>query len=273
MATGKNGATFEVVDNAPRTQTGPSRQAGQSRRMNDTIEIDLVDLFYHLLDKIPYIILCLMLGAVVFNAYAFFCISPTYQSTAKLYVVSASNDSVVDLTDLNIGTSLTSDYEELILSYSVLDEVIEELDLDMSTNALKNMINLNNPTDTRILTITVTSTDRVLAKDIANKVAKVAVEYLPETMSTNAPNIAEKARLADSKSGPSYTRYTMMGALFGACLCGAYFVIRYLMDDTIHSGDDLEKYFDVVPLAVIPENRVVSAGIKQDKKNKHQKEA
>ena len=26
------------------------------------------------------------------------------------------------------------------------------------------------------------------------------------------------------------------------------------MDDTIHSADDLEKYFDIVPLTVIPES-------------------
>ena len=53
-----------------------------------------------------------------------------------MYVVSASNDSVVDLTDLNIGTSLTSDYEQLMLSYPVLDQVISDLGLDMETEDL-----------------------------------------------------------------------------------------------------------------------------------------
>ena len=57
------------------------------------------------------------IGAVLFNAFAYFLIKPTYQSTAKLYVVSASDDSIVNLQDLNIGSSLTKDYEDLILSY------------------------------------------------------------------------------------------------------------------------------------------------------------
>ena len=82
---------------------------------DDEMEIDLLDLAYVLLDKIHYIILCLLVGAVLLNAFSFFCIRPTYQAVAKMYVVSASNDSVVDLTDLNIGTSLTSDYEQLML--------------------------------------------------------------------------------------------------------------------------------------------------------------
>lgn len=57
-------------------------------------------------------------------------IAPTYTSVAKMYIVSASDDSVVDLTDLNIGKALTLDYEDLMLSYPVLDQVIEQLDLD-----------------------------------------------------------------------------------------------------------------------------------------------
>ena len=64
-------------------------------------------------------------------------IQPTYQSTSKLYVVSTSDDSVVNLNDLNLGTSLTSDYEELMLSYPVLNRVIEKLNLDMDYETLR----------------------------------------------------------------------------------------------------------------------------------------
>ena len=77
----------------------------------DDKEIDLVDLGYALMDKLHFIVLSFLLGAVLLNACAYFLIKPTYQSTAKLYVVSASEDSVVNLSDLNIGTSLTKDYE------------------------------------------------------------------------------------------------------------------------------------------------------------------
>ena len=140
-------------------------------------EIDLLELGYVLLDKIHFILLWFLIGAILLNAYAFFCIRPTYQSTAKMYVVSASNDSVVDLTDLNIGTSLTADYEQLMLSYPVLDQVIEELNLDMETEDLAEMVTLENPADTRILNVTVTSTDPVEAKDIANKIITGNHEY------------------------------------------------------------------------------------------------
>ena len=212
-------------------------------RTEQEAEIDLIDLAWALLDKIHYIVLCFLIGAVIMNAYSYFLVRPTYKSTAKMYVVSASKNSVVDLDALNIGTSLTADYEQLMLSYPVLEQVINKLNLDMDSDTLAKMITLENPTDTRILNINVVSTDPKSARDIANTLMEVSVDYLPKTMSTNAPNVAQKAKLADHKDGPSYKKYTMIGALAGAFLYCMYLVVKYLMDDTIHTADDMEKYF------------------------------
>lgn len=239
-------------------------------RTEEETEIDLIDLAWALLDKIHYIVLCFLIGAVIMNAYSYFLARPTYKSTAKMYVVSASKNSVVDLDALNIGTSLTADYEQLMLSYPVLEQVINKLNLDMDSDTLAKMITLENPTDTRILNINVVSTDPKSARDIANTLMDVSVDYLPKTMSTNAPNVAQKAKLADHKAGPSYTKYTMIGALAGAFLYCMYLVVKYLMDDTIHTADDMEKYFDIVPLAVIPDVEEL-ASEKQQKKGKLEK--
>lgn len=239
-------------------------------RTEEETEIDLIDLAWALLYKIHYIVLCFLIGAVIMNAYSYFLVRPTYKSTAKMYVVSASKNSVVDLDALNIGTSLTADYEQLMLSYPVLEQVINKLNLDMDSDTLAKMITLENPTDTRILNINVVSTDPKSARDIANTLMDVSVDYLPKTMSTNAPNVAQKAKLADHKDGPSYTKYTVIGALAGAFLYCMYLVVKYLMDDTIHTADDMEKYFDIVPLAVIPDVSEL-ASEKQQKKEKLEK--
>ncbi|MCQ4772238.1 Wzz/FepE/Etk N-terminal domain-containing protein [Lacrimispora saccharolytica] len=224
---------------------------------NDEMEIDLLDLAYMLLDKWHYLLVCLLIGAVLLNAYAFFFIEPTYESTSKLYVVSASDDSVVNLSDLNLGTSLTADYEELMLSYPVLNRVIDKLNLDMTSDQLKKLYSLNNPSDTRILQITATTTDPQFSMDLAETMAEEAVSYLPETMSTLAPNIAQHAKLADHKAGPSYMKYTMIGAILGLILMAGVLIVQYLMDDTIHTAEDMEKYFGLVPLTTIPESAQV----------------
>lgn len=215
-------------------------------------EIDLVELAGTLLDNLHYIALFFLLGAVLLNAYAYFFIHPTYESTAAIYVVSASGGSVVDLTDLNLGSSLKNDYRELIMSYPVLDQVSEKLSLGWSTDQMRGAIRVENPSDTRIIKLIATAETPELAMKLANTLAKVVVDYLPETMSTEAPNIAQKARLPGGKSGPSYVRYTAIGGVLGALACCAWFVLRHLMDETIHSAEDMEKYFGSAPLTVIP---------------------
>ncbi len=217
-------------------------------------EIDLIDLAFALLDKLHNIVLFFLLGAVLLNAYSYFTMEPTYQSTSKLYIVSASSDSVVNLQDLNLGSSLTSDYEELILSYPVLDKVADKLGIEENSDYLASMLSLSNPANTRILKITATSTDPQFAKDLANTVAEVAIDYLPSTMKTMQPTIAQEAKLALGRSGPSYTKYTVIGALLGAILYCAFVIATYMMDNTIHNSDDLEKYFGIVPLTSIPES-------------------
>lgn len=223
---------------------------------DDEITIDLKEIAYVLMEKLHYIVMFLLVGAVVFNMYSYFLIKPTYTSTSRLYVVSATKDSVVNFSDLSVGTNLTKDYVELLLSYPVLDKVSEKIEKDydykISSESLQKMISLENPEDTRILNINVTTTDPKVSKTIANALADEAVEYIPDTMGTFKPNIAQVAREAKIKTGPSYLKYTAIGALLGVLLCMAWFIFKYLSDDTIKTKEDIEKYFGMTPLAVLP---------------------
>lgn len=223
---------------------------------DDEITIDLREIAYVLMEKLHYIVMFLLVGAVVFNMYSYFLIKPTYTSTSRLYVVSATKDSVVNFSDLSVGTNLTKDYVELLLSYPVLDKVSEKIEKDydykISSESLQKMISLENPEDTRILNINVITTDPKVSKTIANALADEAVEYIPDTMGTFKPNIAQVAREAKIKTGPSYLKYTAIGALLGTLLCMAWFIFKYLSDDTIKTKEDVEKYFGMTPLAVLP---------------------
>ena len=98
---------------------------------NADAEIDLVELFYLLWGHVRQILLCLAAGAVLALAGTCFFVAPTYQATAKIYIVSASNDSVVNLADLQIGSQLTADYQKLLVSRPLLQDVIANLGMEM----------------------------------------------------------------------------------------------------------------------------------------------
>ena len=235
-------------------------------------EIDLVELFYLLWGHAWQIILCLILGAGLALGYTKLLVTPLYQATSSIYIVSASNNSVVNLTDLQIGAQLTADYQELILSRPLLEDVIRNLELTnaegqpMSTNALKNMIAISNTADTRILKVTVTSPDPQESADIANELIDQACIYLPQIMETEEPNLVEEAIPPTQKSSPSTAKNVMLGGLLGACLACGVLVVRYLMNDTFVTPDDVVKYLGVQPLAVIPEADLGEFNGKKQKK-------
>ena len=187
------------------------------RQIDEELGIDLYDLLYLFRQKLPGILISMILGGLLIGMFTFFFIAPKYEATAKLYIVSSSSDSVVNLTDLQIGTSLTADYEELVLSRPVLESVIENLGLDLeNVDELKDMLKVTNPNNTRILNITATSTDPIEARDIANELARLAVDWLPEMMRSNTPSVPEEAVLPEEKASPSYVLNILVGAL--ACM-------------------------------------------------------
>ena len=223
---------------------------------NDEIEIDLIELFGHFMDKVWWIIGGFLLGALLAGLITQFAITPKYTATAKMYMVSSSSQSVVDLTDLNIGQSISGDYVELLKTRPIIEGVIEELSLPYSYNELVGMLNLSVVNTTRIIQIDVTSTDPQEAMNIANALSEKGVTELPKVMETPEPHIAEYAIVPVNKSSPSLTKNTMIGALLGLLIMLAIFTIQFLFDDTFKTAEDIEKEFGVMPLTVIPEGKI-----------------
>jgi len=235
----------------------------KNRRFNENeeMEIDLVELFFLFRRRLKEIVISALVVGVLVGLYTIFLVPPKYQATSKLYIVSASNESVVNLSDLQLASSLTGDYQQLILSRPMMESTIKNLDLENTTaNGLKNMLSISNPSSTRLINITATTTDPELSKNIANEVAKLAVSWLPAIMECPEPNIAEDAITPQHRSSPSYTKNIVIGMLAGAVLCYGLFVVQYLLDDTITSADDFEKYFGMVPLSSIPEDPAANDG-------------
>ncbi len=236
----------------------------------ETQEIDLLELAGFYLSKIVYVILSFVAGALILGLYTYFCITPKYTASAKVYMVSTTNESVVDLTALNLGTALSSDYEVLMTIRPIFNEVIDELKLDYTYDEMKKMVSISALNDTRIIELSVTSTDPQEAMDMANMLAEKAVSYLPELMETPAPNIAERAILPTEKSSPSLTKNVAKGALIFTVLCLGILTVIFLLDDTMKTAEDVEKEFGIMPLAVIPEGDVPAL---KDKSKNGKKEA
>ena len=128
-------------------------------RQNEEMEIDLLELLDFFREHVIVIILGFLAGALIAGLITFYAIKPSYTATSKMYMVSSSTQSVVDLTDLNIGQSLSKDYVELLKTRPIIEAVIEEQSLPYNYNELISKLQLSVVSDTRIIAIKVTSKD------------------------------------------------------------------------------------------------------------------
>lgn len=237
-----------------------------NNEVRDNKEIDLREVFGVMFAAKWIIFASAIIGALVFALVSMYAISPKYQSTSMIYILTSADDLSISISDLQAGSSLAGDYEQMIYSRPVLEKVIDNLKLKMTYKQLKNYINVSNKANTRMLRITVTYTDPTLAMQIANELANVSKKQIADVMMIEEPQIVETAIIPSEKSSPNTKRNGILGGLLGFVVASAIFIIRHLLNDTVTSADDVERYLGLNTLAAIPLEGGLDDGVKHKKK-------
>ena len=139
----------------------------------------------------------------------------------------------------------------------------------MDYKELEKKITVENPSDTRIMQITITDKDAALAQSITQDLAEVTAKTVAEMMDVKSPTINEKAYKADKPDSPSLKKNVLIVAVLGFILLATAIVIQYLMNDTILKEEDIEKYLGIITLAQLP---LVKGTTKRTKKVKRARE-
>lgn len=233
----------------PTTNNGFTSSA---KMENDEIEIDLQELIAVMIQWLWLIASCAIVTAIIGFAISSFVIAPEYDSTTRVYILNSSDDKSLTYSDTQLATQLTKDFGELITSRNVLEQVIDNAGLDCSAAALKKQITVSNKSDTRIIDIKVRDKDPVMAQQLANMIREVSSEKIKVVMDIKAINVVDEANLPTDPSEPSVKKWTAIGFMFGFIVCAGIITIRFLLDDTIKSSEDVEKYLGLSTLALIP---------------------
>ena len=238
----------------------------ENQRNEDVIEIDLMEIFQLLISRIWMIFSVGVFAALVAFCVSKFVLTPYYESTTKIYILNKTESASVTYSDVQMGTQLTKDYAELIGSRYVLEEVIQKQGLKLDYSELLKMVEVTTPSDTRIVAITVTDSDPVMTMNIANCIREEASAHIQNVMDIEAVNVVETANMPTEKAGPSCLKWTLIGGVVGVFLICAIILVQYLMDDTIKSSEDVEKYLGLSTLALIPVTEDTAAIRKKKKK-------
>lgn len=224
---------------------------------NQMVEIDIVSLLKTIWKRKFLIILTALITAVIALGYSVFIAKPSYQSTTRIYVVNRqqSDNNALTNQDLQAGAYLVKDYKEIILSQDVLSTVISELKLSSTTADLAGKVTVSVPTDTRIVSITVTNGDPNQASRIANTLREVAAEKIITVTKVSDVTTLEEAEAPKSPSSPNIRRNVMIGFFGGAVAMVVLVLIVEVLDDRVKKPEDIEEVMGMSLLGIVPDMR------------------
>lgn len=234
---------------------------------NDEIEIDIVEILFLLRSKLLILFLSMVVFAGLLYGYTSLLIQPLYSSTGKLFILTKST-SLTSLADIQVGTQLTQDYIELVQSRPVVDTVIKNLNLQSSYEDVLEQISVSNPNNTRLLVITVNAAEPETAKAMVDEFIAVSKSSISKIMRTDEPSVVEYGHIGDKPVNVHVARNTVIGAILGLFIAGAIIIVLYLINDTIKTSDDIEKYLGLNTLASIPMSEEEKQASKKLKKSK-----
>ncbi|HFI0481570.1 TPA: YveK family protein [Streptococcus suis] len=220
----------------------------------NTIEIDVVSLLKSLWRKKLVIIITALLGAGIAFVYSAFLVTPQYDATTRIYVVSQNVEAGAGLTnqELQAGTYLVKDYKEIILSQDVLTKVQTELGI---LDSITEKISVSIPVDTRIVSITVRDADPNEAARIANSLRTASAQKIIEVTKVNDVTTLEEAVPTDEPSTPRTKRNLAIGFLAGGLLAVGLILVFEVMDDRVKRPQDIEEVMGLTLLGVVPDSK------------------
>ena len=218
----------------------------------DEVTIDFVGIF-HAIAKRWYIVLLVtvILGAVL-GAYGQFVVKDAYESEASMCIIDSNKE--VSMSDLQLGSALTNDYEGIIKSRVVLTKVISNLKLDMEYKELYDMVSVENPDSTRIIKVRVVAPDQRESVEIANEILKVSIDQIPQVLGSAEPTVLDQAEIEFTENTRhSVLFYAVIGAVVGFILCCGVIALLVITNTSVKTDEDVQKCTGLSVLGAIPD--------------------
>ena len=223
--------------------------------MEETVEFDIKELLSVLIKKAWIIILCAVLVSTAVLVYTANFVQPLYSAEVTLYVNnnSSQNSTAISSSDLAVALRLVATYVNIVESDMVLEKVIEETGIMLTSAQVRSMLSAEPVGETEMFVVRITSPDPQMSADLVNAIAEVAPARISAVIEGSSAKVIDYARVPKSRSFPNYTTNTIVGALVGAVAAIAVILLQARLDNRIKKEEDLTNLFNIPVLGRIPD--------------------
>ena len=220
--------------------------------------IDLREYFSIIKKRSKLIIIITLIAVLVSAAVSFFILSPVYETNTTLIVnrSEATQDQNMTNDEYTVAQKLATTYGEIIKSRTVLNEVIENLNLDITYSELADMVNVSQVGDTQIINVKVQDTNAKRATTIANTIPKVFTKEVQRITKANGVEVIDKAITLEDPVKPNKMMNIAIAGVLGVMISLFLIFLLEYMDTKMKKPEDITKHLDKPILGVIPKEDI-----------------
>lgn len=212
-------------------------------------EFDVLDFFGYIKKYRVFLCLVVIFTLVISLFYFLVVRRPVYTSDVSMTLTGITGSgSKITTNDITLNTKMIPTYQEIITSRNILDQVNNNLKVDVD----KSMIKISAATDSMILKIQVTNSNRVLARDIANEIAGIFGEEIKSLYNIQNVTILDKAVINDNPSNINYLKSIVISLGAGIFISFGSLLLIYLLDNTVKSAEQIDSKLQMIVLGSVP---------------------
>jgi len=227
------------------------------QQLEQTNEISLLDLFKILRSNLVLIILSTLLIGIIAGLYAYLVADPQYKSNAYVMVQVQTGTGTEGSFDLVNAQRLMATAADLISMPIVLEQVIDDLNLDITAKQLESSLTVTSSTTSYFINISYLSGDPSLSEQVVNSVIDEAIAFANTNVAILKDNIIRTSTAQEGVyDSPNKVLYIAIGIILGGILGVGIAFVKELFNNTFRTKEQLESAFGIQVLGVIPEFEV-----------------
>lgn len=208
--------------------------------------VTIKDVVNFMIKKIHIVLISILLVVVLGISYTFTLKKPIYEaqiaSILKMGTIQDATNSVNISTDaVAVNRELLNTYIEIIKSEKIANLVIEKLQLNWTSQELKEKVEVENEENSQFIKVKVTTDNAEKAKQIANLILQTAKEEILQLYGVDTLTIIDEAKLTSNAENIHIVKDIIIYLILGIVVAVGVIIVYYYLDTTIKNAKTIES--------------------------------
>lgn len=198
----------------------------------------------------------LLITVLVVGAGEFYTIclqTPKYKSTTQVVLINDNVGNNITVNDVQVSNNLVTTYAEIAKSTNVLQKTIDNLNLGIDVNTLRQKMSVTTTTNTQLITISVADENAETAQKIAAEIADTFKKEVKSIYKIDNVQVVDTASYPEQPYNVNVLKQTIYYLITGVALGLGVAIAMYYLDTTIKSQEEVEDKLGIAVIGTIPD--------------------